>query len=656
MTKFVQKEDLYDLNSITQPIISPNDVEAVFIKTIMDNEKNTYYAELWHVDLLTMDLQQWTFAQEQIAMVQWSADGQYVSFHSTRNDKKALYILNKDGGEAQLITDNLDNLSSYCWSEDNKELYFTAKVKAGESFGITQSEKVDKNPHAYFVDGLRYKLDGIGLLDVTKKNQLGKIDLATKAIERITQDDNDYTISSRSHDGKMLAVTVSSQANDDDFTSKLVLIDSQTFEQTIVMAEDGQFGGAAFSYDDQWLAFEGSLNEPYKNAMHNQIYVYNMNEKYHMVLTQEMDLPVGDYAIGDVQQDAHAPSVVWTIDNDLYFQLSSMGDVRLYYATLNGAIYPASPEEQHVYGYDVTKDGLYALLTVSTTTTVGELYRLEIATGEMCQLTTFNREYEQATTMIKPEMINTISDGELVWGWFMKPAHYKEGQKYPLILAIHGGPHMMYANTFVHEMQVLAAQDYAVLYVNPRGSHSYSQQFVNGVRGDYGGGDFRDLMASVDAILDEHSWIDRDRLGVTGGSYGGFMTNWIIGHTSRFKAALTQRSISNWVSLHGVSDIGYYFTQWQMTVDLTDLEKLWLHSPLKYVDQMTTPLMIIHSENDDRCPIEQAEQLYVAMKRKNKEVSFIRFPQASHNLSRTGLPNLRQERLSVITDWFDKKL
>ena len=145
----------------------------------------------------------------------------------------------------------------------------------------------------------------------------------------------------------------------------------------------------------------------------------------------------------------------------------------------------------------------------------------------------------------------------------MKPAGYEEGQKYPLIVEIHGGPHAMYANTFFHELQLLAAQGYGVLYVNPRGSHGYSQEFVDAVRGDYGGGDYEDIMAGLDYVLEENDWIDTDRLGVTGGSYGGFMTNWIVGHTNRFKAAVTQRSISNWISFFGVSDIGYYFSDWQ---------------------------------------------------------------------------------------------
>lgn len=204
----------------------------------------------------------------------------------------------------------------------------------------------------------------------------------------------------------------------------------------------------------------------------------------------------------------------------------------------------------------------------------------------------------------------------------------------------------------MNEFQILAAEGYAVLYVNPRGSHGYGQDFVNAVRGDYGGSDYQDLMLAVDYVLAEFEFINETRLGVTGGSYGGFMTNWIVGHTNRFKAAVTQRSISNWISFYGVSDIGYYFTEWQIDGDFRDVDKLWKHSPLAYVEKVETPLLILHSEKDYRCPIEQAEQLYISLKRLGKETKFVRFPEENHELSRSGKPSLRKNRLNYIVEWF----
>ena len=279
--------------------------------------------------------------------------------------------------------------------------------------------------------------------------------------------------------------------------------------------------------------------------------------------------------------------------------------------------------------------------------------------GSTEQLTQLNQSFLEKVNLAEVEELTFASDddGVSVQGWLMKPAGFNPNEKYPLILEIHGGPHMMYGNTFFHEMQVLAAEGYAVLYMNPRGSYGYGQTFVDGCREDYGGQDYRDLMQGVDYVVDTFEFIDEANLGVTGGSYGGFMTNWIVGHTDRFQAAVTQRSISNWLSFYGVSDIGYFFNTWEHELDLLeDSAALWDISPLKYTANVTTPLLIMHGEEDQRCPIEQGEQFYVALKHREKEVAFLRFPYAGHELSRSGAPVMRMERLKYMVDWFKEYL
>lgn len=652
MKKYVEKEDLFKLVSVATPIIAPNQLQAVFLKTVIDEKENTYYNYLYQLNLQTRQIQQLTFGKERISSVQWSPNSKVVSFISTREKEATLYILPIDGGEARAVVKELRHITSYQWYIDSATIYFTAKIE--QDFFEEKREK--KRPEAYHVDRMRYKLNGTGLLNTKQYAAFAKLDVTTEEITPLIKDETNYNVQHVSPDGQTVLLTNWSTEKDDDFSMQLLQYSIEEKTTKKIFDMDGSLGGATYSHDGAYIAFEVSPNDPHRNATHNEVYIYDVTQQFAWTLTAMMDLPVGDYAIGDVQQSVQAPSVVWTEGNDLYFQMSSMGDVRLYYATLSGAIYPATPEEEHIYGYDITKDGQYALITCSSSTTVSNLYLHEVTTGERHQLTQFNENYEQTHHLVKPEIIQVENEGQLVWGWLMKPTQYQEGQKYPLLLAIHGGPHMMYANTFMHEMQLLAAEGYGVLYMNPRGSHGYSQEFVNGCRGDYGGGDYRDLMAAVDLATSEYAWVDSSRLGVTGGSYGGFMTNWIIGHTDRFKAALTQRSISNWVSFFGVSDIGYYFTPWQIEGDMHDVDKLWEHSPLKYVKNSTTPLMILHGELDDRCPIEQAEQLYVTMKSMGKEVEFIRFEQANHDLSRTGLPNLRLQRLEAIQNWFVKKL
>ncbi|KGR80001.1 S9 family peptidase [Ureibacillus manganicus] len=658
MKRLLGAEDLYKIQSVSNPQISPNGDEAVFIRTEIDEKDNKYYAQLFHVQLTTGVISQWTFGKERISSPKWSQDGQQVAFLSNRDEKNQLYVMNKNGGEAKKVTTLDSGVNSFLWDPSGQKVWISSKIKSGKT--ITDKTEKEENPlpKPYVVDGMKYKMDGLdgaGLVPQDSYSQIAVLDLKDESIEQFTTGDYQHSLQAISPDGKKLVIGVNRADNlDFVFKSPLLLIDIETKEEITIVDENGYYGGAAFSYDGRYIAFAGS-DHAYKNATHSTIYIYDVEGKTTLSLTENIDSPVGDYAVADIQQGVSAPSVVWTEANELYFQMSTMGDVRLYYATLDGAIYPASPEGEHIYEYAVTKDGKFAIIAVSNPTFPGELYYYEIAAGERKQLTHFNDQFIQDVELVQPEEISYhVSDGSTVYGWLMKPAGFEEGKKYPLIVEIHGGPHTMYANTFFHELQLLAAKGYGVLYVNPRGSHGYSQAFVDAVRGDYGGGDYTDIMSGLDYAISQNDWIDTDKLGVTGGSYGGFMTNWIVGHTNRFKAAVTQRSISNWISFFGVSDIGYYFSDWQIGSDMLDPEKLWEHSPLKYAKNIETPLLILHSEKDFRCPIEQAEQLYITLKSMKKEVGFVRFPDNNHNLSRTGTPNLRIERLNQIVQWFEK--
>ncbi|MEK4521022.1 S9 family peptidase [Psychrobacillus sp. FSL W7-1457] len=651
----LEAKDLFKLQSITNPVISPSNKDAVFIRTEMHEKDNKYYSYLYHVDLENEEVTQWTHQKERISSPRWSNDGKYIAFMSTRDDKNQLFLLSSKGGEAKKLTTFEKGISSFHWSPCSKKIWFVAPLKAGKSWTDEPEKEENKQPEAYVVDKMRYHSDGVGLLPQDIYRQIGIISLDTEEIVQFTEGNHQYSLQAVSHDGKKIVMGVNREENQDfSFKQPLYLVDVESKEESVLVDEEGYFGGAAFSHENDYVAFVGS-NRTYENATHDEVYIYNVQTGVREALTEGIDAPVGDYSGGDLQQGASAPSVAWTKDNYVYFQLSTMGDVRLYVASLEGEIYPATPENEHIYGYDIAKDGTFALAAISNSVFPGELFKLNLTTGERKALTSFNEQLLKEIELVEPEPI--VYKGAKDWdvhGWLIKPAGFEAGKKYPLIVEIHGGPHTMYANTFFHELQLLAAKGYGVLYVNPRGSHSYSQEFVDAVRGDYGGGDYEDIMAGVDYVLSENDWIDNDRLGVTGGSYGGFMTNWIVGHTNRFKAAVTQRSISNWISFYGVSDIGYYFTPWQIGGDMTDIDKLWDASPLKYAANVETPLLILHSENDYRCPIEQGQQLYITLKALGKETGFVRFPQADHNLSRVGLPNLRQTRLEQITGWFEK--
>ncbi|HEU0164620.1 MAG TPA: S9 family peptidase, partial [Thermomicrobiales bacterium] len=256
------------------------------------------------------------------------------------------------------------------------------------------------------------------------------------------------------------------------------------------------------------------------------------------------------------------------------------------------------------------------------------------------------------------DLVATAPDDKEIQGWLIPPVGFDptSDARHPVILEIHGGPHAMYGYALFHEMQLMASKGYAVVFSNPRGSNGYGEEFTTCTRGVWGEADSPDILAVLEKAL-ELPWLDPTRLGITGGSYGGYMTNWIIGHDQRFKAAVTQRCVSNFYSFFGTSDIGFDFGAFEFDgLPWKDAAKLLKHSPISYVDQIETPLLILHSEQDLRCPIEQSEEMFTALRFLEKEVAFVRIPGESHGLSRNGTPSRRLARLHHLIGWFDSHL
>jgi len=650
-------EDLYELKSVADPNLSPNGEVCVFVETSIIKEKHEYRSNLFMLNVPSNELQQWTYGDFRNHSPRWSNDGKKLVFVSNRTGKNQLYILNANGGEAQRLTDLHCGASNPVWSPDGKKIAFSVVLKKGETLEKENEKKEqdEKVLHALEVDRMKYKSDSSGFFE-GKYQQIAILNVETNEVELVTEGERHYSFQSWSPDGTYIAYSTDT-AEDVDFSFKndLFIYQLETKKVEQITNGTGYFGGFEWSPNGKYAAFFGSERE-FENATLTRLWMYEVESKTVTCITNDWDVAVGDLVVGDFQQGVNSPGALWKKDSSgVFFTASDHGNTNVYFSDLHGEIQQVTKEQGHVYGLTISKDGSTAVATVSYPTKPSDVYRLDLHTGKLEPLTNINGEFLSSIILSDAEPIQFEgAEGWTVHGWMMKPVGYEEGKKYPLILEIHGGPHAMYANTYFHEFQMLAAQGFAVLFTNPRGSHGYGQKFVDAVRGDYGGNDYNDLMAAVDYAIETFSFVDRDRLGVTGGSYGGFMTNWIVGHTNRFKAAVTQRSISNWVSFYGVSDIGYYFSEWQIKADLSDIGTLWKHSPLAYADQIETPLLILHSEKDYRCPIEQAEQLFIALKRKKKETKFVRFPNSNHELSRSGNPKLRVDRLNYIKDWFLK--
>ncbi|WP_462412300.1 S9 family peptidase [Neobacillus sp. Marseille-QA0830] len=654
----IQSSDLYGLKSVASPQFAPDGSSFVFVQTTINQETDEYQSQLFFKDLTTNDgaALPWTFGKGKNLTPRWSPDGTKLAFVSTRSGKGQIYVLSKSGGEARQLTFLPEGASNPVWSPDGKTIAFSTSLKPGQSLTIEElTEQKQNKPQPLEVSQMKYKSDSSGFWQ-GHYSQIAVVDIESGEVTQLTEDKYDCSLYSWAPDGEKLLIAADVDGQSDtSFNQDVYLLDVNTKELTRITKGTGVFEKAVFSPDGLLIGMIGHERE-YENATHPKIWIYEVQSQELKCLTANWDVPVGNLMVGDFHQGVTDPGLVWNHKSDgFYFLATDRGNTNLYYGSVNGTVEAITTGEQHVYGFTVDSQSHIAICAISQPTQIGDLFLVSLRDGQIVErLTEANKDYLQTIVLSAPETIKFESEkGWKVQGWLMRPLGFEAGKKYPLVLVIHGGPHMMYGNTFMNEFQILAAQGYAVLYMNPRGSHGYGQEFVDAVRGDYGGNDYQDLMNGVDYVLQHYDFIDEDRLGVTGGSYGGFMTNWIVGQTNRFKAAVTQRSISNWISFYGVSDIGYYFTEWQIQSDFRDIQTLWKHSPLSYVENVETPLLILHSEKDYRCPIEQGEQFFIALKRLGKETKFVRFPDQNHELSRSGKPVLRINRLDYITGWFN---
>lgn len=665
MKRAMKVDDFLQLEVISDPQHRPNDDGFAYIKTEID-KKETYYSNIYYYDEKKGKSVQWTYGKYQHSLLSFSPDGKSLAFQSNRSGSNQIWLLPLTGGEAEQLTTFTYGASGPIWSADGRTIYFTASLTADSDVSKqeerTEAERKEeqeaKQNEALVIDRLQYKSDAAGFIDHDKTRQIIKYTIATKTFEQVTSGDKHHHLVDVSPDGaSILFIKKSSDNVDVEMTNDVYQLHLASGESTKLTASNLSIYDATYAPNGKQIVLTYS-DHVYKGATLAKLSIFDIETSEQSLISEAWDIPVGDFLIGDTRLGSSMTGPIWSADSKkLYFIGTNRGSTQLYEADIEGNLQILYDENNHLFGFTYDKEKMSVIAAISTPTDPGNFYRLEKAENPV-QLTNFNEQFINDVHIEVPSEENfTMEDGTEVQGWLLKPYGYEAGKKYPFILEIHGGPHMMYGQSFFHEMQLLAAKGYVVLYTNPRGSHGYGQSFVDAVRHHYGEGDYTDLMTAVDHTIKKYEFIDEDRLGVTGGSYGGFMTNWIVSHTNRFKAAVTQRSIANWLSFYGVSDIGYFFNEWEHGLNLLDdPKKLWDISPLKYAADVETPLLILHGELDYRCPIEQGEQLFVTLKHLGKDVRFVRFPNANHELSRSGHPKMRMQRLEHIANWFETYL
>lgn len=661
----ITAEDLYQMTWISDPTVNPINDRVAYVVRNVKPDKSGYQSRICTTDLQGCVNTTYTYGEQDSAPC-WSPDGSKLAFIRKDHDKNQVWFMQASGGEAYPVTAASEGVQSFSWSPDGKQLLYTSKVKAdadqeASSQEASSQEQAEHKPGKAGIvyDRIRFRGDGAGLLE-HKRTHLYVYQLSSQETTALTHGDFDVTNYAWSQDGKQVAYTANCPedptANPDlNYTNDIFLIHLEDKQVRRLTNSQYSIGDLVFAPNSDVLAFLAS-DHSYGNATTTKLYTLNLSNGEINCLMQDHDLLIDNAAVTDMKMSSASKPVFSQDGLSIYAQVTTFGNVHMGRFGLDGSYEQVTTGDREVIQFTKTIHDREMVIVSASPLKPGELFLFNTETKAELQLTHANDALMEELALSEPEMFwFEASDGEQLQGWMMKPAGVEPGQKVPTILEIHGGPHAMYVNSFMHEFQILVSQGYAVIYCNPRGSHGYSQQFVNTCRGDYGGRDYEDIMNLVDYAVAQYDFIDEQQLGVTGGSYGGFMTNWIVGHTNRFKTAVTQRSISNWISFYGVSDIGYYFTEDQIGGQPWDnLDKLWKHSPLAYVKQIETPLLILHGEEDYRCPIEQAEQLYVALKRLGKKTQLVRFPGSSHNLSRTGHPELRVERLNRIAGWMNQ--
>ncbi|MGY3703319.1 hypothetical protein BW731_02305 [Vagococcus martis] len=643
--KKVTTDSLFELNSLSQPVSSGELI--FFMEHSINKETNKYESRIYSVNKSTNERRLWSGEDVSISQLKLSPNKKWLSFVSKKEKELHLNIQALDGGSSFSIMKK-ESFSNYTWNASSSAIYFiqTKSKKETKETSFEQPKKWDK---------LTYKLDGAGLLDLEATYQLSKVMVATKEETILYETKDEFSLDYVSKDESYAIIGREKDPKDEwDYGSTVYKLEFSTHSLTCLTHSlpTGSFYYGKMNATEEELLLTGNTFD-FGFVSQNKLYHYNMKTGQLACLTEHLDEEVGDAIVGDFQQQVRGVDIEWLSTKEFIFPVTHHGKILLYQGNLEGHLEKIYDEKNHLT--DAYFDGNEFAVTYSTLVEPSSLGVLSLNTSELKTIYNPNELILNELELSTPHEFWYESEKDVsVQGWYVPPVTTQKN--HPAILYIHGGPQVCYGETFFHEMQYHAANGYGVIMLNPRGGQGYGQKFVSAILGDYGNKDYTDLMTGLDIVLTEHPEIDEKKLVVAGGSYGGFMTNWIVGHSKRFKAAVTQRSISNWISFYGTSDIGAFFVKYQLLTDLPNISEMWRLSPLAYVENAKTPLLVLHGEEDLRCPKEQGEQMFTAMKRFNVPTEMIVYPKSSHGLSRAGLPNLRVARLTDIANWFDKYL
>lgn len=641
-------EDIFELKLTGDPQVSPDGTQVAFAVQHIGREANEYRAALWRFSLDGQGVQL-TSGRWNDGSPRWSPDGKWLAFTSKREtDAPQIWLLPTDRGEARQVTDLKNGASDPSWAPDSRRLVFTSNVDPAG---------YDPDHDVKVITSARYKFDGKGFLD-GKLTQIFTIEAMEEGTEPVplTSGPFEHEHPAWSPNGKEIAfITNREDGWEMSRNSDIWTVPASGGEPRRLTGGKGSYQALAWSPAGTKLAVIGV--EEVKGGVQNaRLYTMRAGGGKLKCLSGDNDRALGDRSMSGPNGPVSAAPVRWTPDGRAVDALvSDCGStVVVRFDAKSGKATVLTGRDRHVTAFDHANDGAGLVIAVTDPTTPASI-RVVTSDGER-PLTTFNDEWLSTVGIATPEQFWVESNGRPIQGWLLRPAgNTAEGSDVPLILNVHGGPHAQFSPAFSHELQMYAARGYALAFINPRGSLGYDESFAQEVTAAWGVADSPDFLAAVEHVV-SMGGIDGKRVGITGGSYGGYITNWLLGTTDRFSVGVTDRSISNMTSMFGTDDIALVSLEPELGTPWEQQQRYWDMSPLKHVANITAPVLIIHSENDYRCPIEQAEQLFIALKRLGRTVEFVRFPDESHGLSRNGGPKHRVERLERTLGWFERYL
>lgn len=658
-------EDFWRLKTVTDPQPSPDGTQVAYVVGSSDEEKNQAHSAIWLASLENGQCRQLTSGESQDMQPRWSPAGTQLVFVSTRHEgKPQLFLIEVAGGEARRLTSVTDGATSPFWSPDGKKLCYTStpetdrqKVPQESAWFETHSE-VDKSaPRLRRQSALVSRFDGRGYIESRAQLFLLNLDDAQAEPRQITEGDFDAAQAAWSPDGALIAFVANrSDKADASLASDIWTVAVENGELQRLTNGDLSAMFPAWSPNGETIAFfaERPMNARggYEDA---HIWLVSRSGGDQRDLMTHLDR-----TLAAVQPDYHfsaGATPIWSPDGQtLYFVSAEHGANAVFALAIEaGDCWRVSTTDADIAALQGVAGGQRLVGVAATATQPYDLFTVPCGGGELQPLVATNQALLAEVSIAPTERITfTGPDDWEIEGWLVRPLQAE--RPYPLILHVHGGPYSAWGHSFYFQAQALAGAGYASLYINPRGSKGYHLAFTEAA--DWGEKDFLDLMAGVDAVLATGE-VDPQRLGITGISYGGFMTNWALGHTERFAAGVSVNGVSNMVSMSGTSDVGALWLGVQYG-RFWESEETWQfyrsRSPITYVGNISTPLLLLQSENDYRCPIEQGEQLFSALCARQQTVELIRFPNASHAIASTASLHHRYFQWKLTLDWFEKHI